>query len=255
MKHLLLCALGCLLFSQARAETLLNHIHLNVPDGQATAEWYQKLLGGEIRNFPPGPALQIGDILLMTQKSKTDHVLPSKGGAIDHFAVSIANVGDKVSAARAMGATVLVPAGKRDGKTTAMISDPWGTSVELLDDAAHRGIHHLHFATSDPDALQSWLLQIFGGRRVSVPRGDDRQIDYGNFAILIARARDVQPSLDRALDHVALQVTDLTALTAQLKTSGFAPGDTRPGAEGSTLMFFEGAGGVRLEAISIPARQ
>jgi catechol 2,3-dioxygenase-like lactoylglutathione lyase family enzyme len=255
MKNLLLCALGCLLFCQAQAETLLNHIHLNVPDGQAAVEWYQKLLGGEVRNFPPGPALQIGAGLLMTQKSKAGNVLPSRGGAIDHFAVSIANVGDKVSAARAMGATVLVPAGKRNGKMTAIISDPWGTSVELLNDTARRGIHHLHFAASDPDALQTWLLQIFGGRKGSVRKGDDRQIDYGNFAILISRARDVQPSLDRALDHVALQVTDLTALTAQLKASGYTPGDTRPGAEGSTLMFFVGPAGVRLEAISIPARQ
>ncbi len=236
----------------ASAETQLNHVHLAVGDPPAVAAWYQKVLGGERREFPPGPAVQFTDGLLMTQKTDPGAVKVDKGGRFERFGFSTADVAKRLEAARLQGALIVQTTRVRGGRAVAVFQDPWGGRVELLDDPLRRGFHHVHILVADPAAFQSWLTKQFGG----VGRTDTdghRVVDYSNFSILIAQpGKEAKPSVARTLDHIGLQVSNLQGLTDNLKAAGSTPGAIRPGAAGSKLMFFEGPEGVSFEALQLP---
>ena len=82
------------LASPAAAQTFpYDHIHVNVPDPAAAANWYEKNFGG--RRITEAPdRLMFGAVRLMFLK-KAD-AKPSAGSAIDHMGFSFADVDAKM---------------------------------------------------------------------------------------------------------------------------------------------------------------
>jgi catechol 2,3-dioxygenase-like lactoylglutathione lyase family enzyme len=191
--------LSLLVSGPALAQTTLpyDHVHLAAPDQAKAVEWYQKNFGGEIT--PEGKdRLMFGKTRFIWLKSDT--AKPSADAAIDHIAFSLAD--------RAPG----------------VITDPWGVKVEIVNDPARRGFHHVHLNAPDPAASLAWYRQRFGGERVKY-KGEDG-LKYGDVLVLVQKAAAPAPSVGHALDHVGWRVTDLDKTLADLKGIAVMQGPT-----------------------------
>lgn len=171
----------------AQATLPYDHVHLAAPDQAKAVEWYQKNFGGEIT--PEGKdRLMFGKTRFIWMKSDT--AKPSADTAIDHIAFSVAD--------RAPG----------------VITDPWGVKIEIVNDPARRGFHHVHLNAPDPAASIAWYQKRFGGDRVKY-KGEDA-LKYGDMLVLVQKAKAPTPSVGHALDHVGWRVTDLDKTLADL---------------------------------------
>jgi len=166
-----------------------DHVHLAAPDQAKAVEWYQKNFGGET-SAEGKDRLFFGETRFIWLKSDT--AKPSADATMDHIAFSVAD--------RAAG----------------FITDPWGVKIEILNDAAHRGFHHVHLNAPDPAASIAWYQQRFGGERVTF--NGENALKYGDVLLLVQKAKSSpSPSVGRALDHLGWRVADLDKTLADLK--------------------------------------
>ena len=229
------------------------HVHLRTPDPAAAAEWYHTFVGGELRPSASGmgSVAQVhGSISTMLDDAGAE---PSDGSVIDHFGFAVADVPAMVQKARVMGAQVVTePHPGVTANMIAMIEDPWGTRVELLESPDYTGIQHIHMVVEGADALLDWFLEVFGGEYDS-ERGDGgfHAIRYDGIWVYLSEseAGGKAPSRGRSLDHMGFSVPDMDAFVEKVEASGYQPWVIRPNRPGGTtvLMFFEGANGVHFE--------
>ncbi len=229
------------------------HVHLRSSDPAAAAEWYHTLVGGELRpsNGGMGSVAQAhGSIATMVDDADAE---ASSGSVIDHFGFAVEDVRAMVEKARIMGAQIV--SGPHPGVTAssiAMIQDPWGTKVELLESPDYTGIQHVHMVTEGAEVLRDWFLEVFGGE-YDPERGHDRidAIQYDGIWVYFSESQGgaTAPSRGRSLDHMGFSVADMDEVVARVEASGYAPYVIRPNRPGGTtlLMFFEGANGVHFE--------
>ena len=179
-----------LVATSASAQTTVpyDHVHLAAPDQAKAVEWYQKMFGGE--TTPEGKdRLLFGKTRFIWLKSETAQ--PSANTAIDHIAFSVAD--------RAPG----------------FMDDPWGVRIEIVNDPALRGFHHVHLRSTDPAASLAWYKQRFGGEAATFKGAD--ALKYGDVLVLVEKtAAAPTPSTGHALDHVGWRVTDLDKTLADL---------------------------------------
>jgi hypothetical protein len=85
------------------------------------------------------------------------------------------------------------------------IEDPWGTRIEVVQDAELLGLHHLHLRNPNPDEGFAWLLDKFGGKKMPMKgRLDGIRYDFEGFSsvwILITKG-EAEPSIGHAIDHI-----------------------------------------------------
>ena len=239
--------------SLALGQSTFTHVHIRVPDVEAAANWYGELLGGEVR--PGGPGFFI------VQSNGFVGTMPNEGNAgrsqetaIDHFGFGFDDLDAAVERARQLGARI--DEEPRPGITAPMIAfieDPWGARVELMQDAEHPRINHVHLYVEDKDGVRDWFLEIFGGEFVPEQGGDNFHcILYENLWVQISEvaAGERAPSRGRSLDHIGFRVTEsLTDFAARIEATGYPPYLIRPNPPGSDLLFFEGPGGVHFEIV------
>jgi catechol 2,3-dioxygenase-like lactoylglutathione lyase family enzyme len=209
----------------AGAQTTLpfDHVHLAAPDQAEAVAWYQKTFGGQT-TAEGKDRLLFGTTRFIWLKSGTAQ--PSADAAIDHIAFSLAD--------RAPG----------------IIRDPWGVTIEILNDPALRGFHHVHLNAIDPAASLAWYAQRFGGTRVKY-KGDDA-LKYGDVMVIVQKARArVAPSVDHALDHIGWRVPDLDRTLADLKGIRILQGVTNLQLANGPVRysFVEDPGGVKIELV------
>ena len=242
-----------LLFPAIASAQSFTHVHLRTPDPAAAAEWYHRLLGGTLRPAAAGmgSVAQIhGSIATMFDPSVAE---ASAGSVIDHFGFAVADVADMVARAQIMGAQVELQAQPGTvSSAIAMIQDPWGTNIELLEDPEFVGLQHVHLVAEHADALRDWLLTIFGGTYDPELGGDElHAIRYDGIWVYLSESPDgaTAPSRGRSLDHIGFSVTDMNEIVRRIEASGYHPYEIRPNRPGGTtlLMFFEGAGGIHFE--------
>jgi len=210
--------------TSAVAQTTLpyDHVHLAAPDQAKAVEWYQKTFGGEIT--PEGKdRLMFGKTRFIWMKSDT--AKPSADTAIDHIAFSVAD--------RAPG----------------VITDPWGVKIEIVNDPARRGFHHVHLNAPDPAAAIAWYQKRFGGDRVKY-KGEDA-LKYGDMLVLVQKSQAPVPSVGHALDHVGWRVTDLDKTLADLQGIKVLQGVTNLQLATGPVRysFVEDPGGVKIELV------
>ena len=196
-------ALGTL-SSFAAAQTFpYDHIHVNVPDPAAAANWYEKYFGG--RRITEAPdRLMFGSTRFMFLR-KAD-AKPSSGSAIDHVGFSFADLDAKMKEFEAAGIKIVTPARDVPGLfKLGFVEDPWGTRIEVVQDPELLGLHHVHLRGPNPDDVFSWLLAKFGGQRTQFKgRLDAVRYSAAGFSdmwIFVERG-DAEPSEGRAIDHI-----------------------------------------------------
>src|ERR1700688_905632 len=153
--------------ASAQTATLpYDHVHLAVPDQLAAVEWYRKNLGGQ-------PSTEGKDRVTFGRTRfiflKAENAKPSAGTAIDHIGFSFADLDAKMKELEAAGVKIVTPARSVPGlNKIAIVEDPWGTRIEVVQDPELLGLHHLHLIGPSPEEIFTWLLAKFGGQRTKM---------------------------------------------------------------------------------------
>ena len=101
------------------------------------------------------------------------------------------------------------------------IFDPWGTRIEMVEDAEYLGFHHIHLSAAEPEATLAWYEQMFGGERASL-KGRLDGLRYGGVWLFAAEHPEGTPATTegRAIDHIGFVVADLDAAAAEMRQAG-----------------------------------
>ena len=232
---------------------IVDHIHLAAPDPPAAVKWYQKYFGGQTMAEGTDRFL-LGDVRVIF--SKRESALPSQGSAVDHIGFSVANLDEAMKAFQADGVKIVTPARDVPGLfPLAFIEDPWGTRIEVVQDSAKLGVHHLHLRGADPAAMLAWYSAQFGGRVAKLKDRIDG-IDLSGVWLLVQRG-DAVPTQGHSIDHIGFRPLDVDAAVAELKTRNVKiTTEPRPLSfpNGVTvrLAFAEAPDGVRIELVQRP---
>ena len=119
-----------------------DHIHLRSPDPEATAQWFEKMLGAEvIRTMQQGTPridLKLGgaNIFIAPVKAgdgvNSPPTTPYQG--LDHFGLVVAGIDAVAAELKAKGVEFTrEPTTVRPGTRVCFIRGPQGVSIELLD--------------------------------------------------------------------------------------------------------------------------
>jgi lactoylglutathione lyase len=232
---------------------LIDHVHLAAPDPEKALAWYRQHFGGQTMT-EGAERLLYGDTRIIFQKR--DAAQPSQGSAIDHIAFSVADLDTVMTSLQSEGAKIAQPVRDVPGLfKLAFIEDPWGTSIEIVQDPQKLGLHHIHLRGPDPAATLVWFSTQFGGRSGRLKDRIDG-IDMSGVWILFQRGEAV-PSQGHSIDHIGFRPVNVDASVAELKTRNVKiTTEPRPltFANGTTvrLAFAEGPDGVRIELVQRP---
>lgn len=236
-----------------------DHVHLNVPDPAAAANWYVKYLGGRQTSEGPNRLMFGSTRLLFLQKADAK---PSSGSVIDSLAFSFPDVDAKMKEFQTAGIKIVAPVREAPGLVkVAMAEDPWGTRIMVVQDRELLGLHHINLRGPNPEEIFGWLLAKFGGQRTQM-KGIAEAIKYSvpgfsDMWILAARG-DTEPSEGHAIDHIGWRSTGplaktIDGLRAQSVTVLTEPRNL-PLANGPAVnySYIAGPAGVKIEIVERP---
>ena len=229
---------------------IVDHIHLNVPDQAKAVEWYQKFFAGQPMTEAPD-RLMLGDTRLIFLKN--DKAQPSAGSALDHLGFSVADLDAKMKEFESAGVKVVNPVRDVQGLfKLAFIEDPWGTRIEVVQDADKLGLHHVHLRAPDPVATLAWYKDKFGGEAGKLKDRIDG-VKYSGVWVVVQRG-DASPSEGHAIDYIGWRTNDLSSKTDELKAQGVAfTTEPRPLRLASGVMvnfaYLAGPAGAKIELV------
>lgn len=252
----LVAVLGMSGSAQAPQTMAYDHIHLTASDPEKAYDWYIANLDGQagenpgriiFERFGGGRPLPVQMIFI-----KAPDAPSSEGSVIDSIGFSVANVEAKVKALETAGARVKEPAREVPGLwKRAVVVDPWGVKIELVEDRDHPGFHHITLRVADPEATTRWLSSAFGGERVKL-HGRLDALQYGRTYLVVVRGEGMAPSQGRAIDHLGWGPLKIDSAATDLKAKGVkftsepAP---KPNQFGHRTAYVEAPGGVRIELV------
>ena len=228
-----------------------DHIHLNVPDTAAASAWYEKNIPGGRRITEAPDRIMYGSTRLMFLRSAT--AKPSAGSAIDHIGFSVADLDAKMKEFEAGGVKIVTPVRDVAGLfKLGFIEDPWGTKIEVVQDPAKLGLHHLHLRDPDPVAALAWYKQKFGGDTGKLKDRIDG-LTYGGVWLLVAKG-EATPSDGHAIDHIGWRTPNLAAKASELKAQSVKfTTEPRPLTLASgvvvNISYLEGPSGAKIELV------
>ena len=117
------------------APIAFHHVHLYVPEGQVAAAkgWYAKVFGGIPGKRSNYEAVDLPGINLNFSAAPKPTVA-TKGRMLDHVGFEVRGLAAFCKRLEAMGVNLDVPYTKGPaGIATALLTDPWGTSIELTE--------------------------------------------------------------------------------------------------------------------------
>jgi catechol 2,3-dioxygenase-like lactoylglutathione lyase family enzyme len=237
-------------FAQAEFRNLIDHIHLAAPDQARAVEWYSQHFGGQ-KTAEGAERLMFGETRIIFQQNAT--AKPSTGSAIDHIGFSVRDLDATLKALEADGARVTTPAREVAGLfKLAFVEDPWGVRIEVVQDTATLGIHHIHLRAPDPAAALKWYADAFGGTTGKLKDRIDG-INYGGIWVLVQKG-EATASRGFAIDHLGFRPINVDNAVAALKANNVKvttePRDlTLPSGTKMRLAFIESPEGARLELV------
>ncbi len=233
--------------SRLLAETLVcDHVQLAVPDPAKAVDWYVKYLGG-VRTAT-GDGVLFGP--MRVSFSRAAGAAPSAARVIDSIGFSFLDVDAKMAELQAAGIKIVMATRQIPQMfKMAYIEDPWGVTVEIVQDPEALGFHHVHLRAADPDALVSWLLDTVGGERGKVG-GQLDALRYGRLWVVTQKSNETPaPSAGSAINHIGWRAANLDQTLAALKTKGVKV-TTEPRVVGALrVAFLEGPIGLRVELV------
>jgi len=232
---------------------IFDHIHLAAPDPEKAAAWYREHFGGQVMAEAQDRGLY-GDTRIIFQKRETN--LPSEGSVLDHIGFSVPNIDGAMKVFQTEGLKITQAVRDVPGLfKLAFIEDPWGTRIEVVQDPAKLGLHHVHLRGPDPAATLAWFSMQFGGKTAKFKDRIDG-IDMSGVWLLVQKG-DATPSQGHAIDHIGFRPINLDASVAAMKSRNVKfTTEPRPMTLGNGttihLAFAEGPDGVRIEMVQRP---
>ena len=119
-----------------------DHVHIRTPDVEATAQWFEKMLGAEIKRSmqqgAPRVDMVIGgqNVFLAAVKSGDGVAAPPQTPyqGLDHFGLAVTGIDAIAADLKAKGVKFTrEPTTVRPGTRVCFIEGPQGVSIELLD--------------------------------------------------------------------------------------------------------------------------
>jgi predicted enzyme related to lactoylglutathione lyase/catechol 2,3-dioxygenase-like lactoylglutathione lyase family enzyme len=243
-------ALACLCAFEANSSAVGNtealtydHMHLAFPDTKASTAWYIKYLGATAR--PDGAdGVFFGPIRFNMRKA--DNLVGSSGSVVDAVGLSYADLDARLRALDGSGAKVLqAPKNVAGMGRMAVIEDPWGTKIELVQDEKLLGFHHARVLATDPVAMRKWFADTLGGENGKI--GNSDALKFGGIWLIVDKAAAApRASEGTTIDHLGFRTTDIKRELADLEAKGVkATGAPRQDPNVSTTFatFIEGATG------------
>ena len=260
MRYFILSAAFACFAASAGAQTFpYDHIHLNVPDPAAAANWYEKNFGGKRITEAPDRIMYGSTRFMFLKKADAK---PSAGSAVDHVGFSVPDLEAKMKEFAAAGVKIVSPVRDLPGIfKIAFVEDPWGARIEIVQDPDLLGLHHIHMRGPDPEAVFTWLLAKFGGERTKLRDRLDavrsRAAGFSDMWVLVQKG-DAEPSEGHAIDHIGWRsngplATTIDGLRAKGVTITSEPRPL-PLPNGPTINFSYVAGpaGARIEIVERP---
>ena len=233
-----------------------DHVHLAVADPEKAEAWYTANLNGNVGENPGRVAfepwanrapLPVQFIFLKAEDAK-----PSEGSVIDSVGFVVQGLDAKVKALQAAGAIVKQPAETVRGLwKRAVVVDPWGTNIELIESMDRPGFHHITLRVANPEDSIRWYLRAFGGERAKLGGRLDA-VKYGGTYLIVTKGDGGVPSRGRAIDHLGFGPRSMDATAADLKGKGVmftAEPAAKPNQFGHRTAYVEDPSGVRIELV------
>ena len=130
----------------AVAQSDFHHVHLTVSDAEEAAQWY-------VTHMECAPVEGInnralcGSVFVLFFEGGA--LGPSQGTGVDHISFSFDDLDAKHASLEAAGVSL-----REDGVRevpglfkVALLTDPWGTKIELVEHDGFDGFHHVHLAS------------------------------------------------------------------------------------------------------------
>jgi catechol 2,3-dioxygenase-like lactoylglutathione lyase family enzyme len=233
-----------------------DHVHLAVTDPEKAESWYTANLNGNVGENPGRVAfepwtnrapLPVQFIFLKAEDAK-----PSEGSVIDSVGFLVQGLEAKVKALQAVGATLRQPVEFAPGLGKhAVVVDPWGAKIELVESRDRPGFHHVTLRVSNPEESISWYLRSFGGERTKLGGRLDA-VKYGGTYLIVTKGDATAPSRGHAIDHLGFGPRSIDATAVDLKTKGVtftAEPAPKPNQFGHRTAYVEDPSGVRIELV------
>ena len=199
-------------------------LHLAVPEISTARDWYLEHMGGTTGETPDRVAFGkwSGDHPLPLQLifEVAAGAKPSAGSVIDSIGFSFTNLDETVRTLQAAGVTIVTPVTSSPTYwKRAIVEDPWGTRLELVEDPDLLGLHHVLLRVKNPKSSLDWYVRAFGGDRATV-RGLDaiRFRDLTLFYVFAVQDDTTGPSVGHSIDRLAWGPIDLDRVVTDLKT-------------------------------------
>ena len=221
-----------LLFAvSARAQNLraveYDSLYLTVPDVEQARDWYMTNMGGSAGEIPERVAFGqwLGDHPLPIQLVflKSASAQATARGFIDNIGFSFRDLDAKVRELGAAGAKVVAPVTDVPGLwKRAVVEDPWGTRLELVQDPDLLGLHHVTLVVPDPEASLEWLVHALGGDRTKLKGQIDaiRYRDLSVFYLFALKGDRATSDPGHAIDHLGFGPLDLDTVVNDLTRMG-----------------------------------
>jgi catechol 2,3-dioxygenase-like lactoylglutathione lyase family enzyme len=224
-----------------------HNVHMRVPEPAKASEWYIKYLGATKGAQPQ--LIYFGKTLV--EFLRTDTPKPSAGSVVDHIGLSFPDLAAKMKEFESGGVKIVAPVRDVAGLFKfGFIEDPWGTKIEVVEDAELLGFHHVHLRVPDSAGTLKWYQDTFGGERSRL-KGRIDGLRYGSVWLLAdsSGAEKPVPTADRAIYNIAFEVADINAAVATLKAKGLQV-PVEPRSIGRLMYaFVDDPVGVRIELI------
>ncbi len=223
-----------------------DQVHFGVPDPERAAEWYRERFGGVRIQEAVDPRVMLGTTRLIFLRA--EHAGPSAGSVFDHIAFTASDVDAAAGALVVAGARLVEPAHDESGGRTALLDDPWGIRIELVQGSGPAILDHVHLRVPDPDRTMQWYIDAFGGETGRV-RGVEG-VRYGpqGHWLLMDAGRGA-PSAGRAIDHLGWDTPDVQQSYGHLKGRGVSFLTEPRSFGGGGAFFIEGQNGDKLEVV------
>jgi lactoylglutathione lyase len=233
-----------------------DHVHLAVADPENAEAWYTANLNGNVGENPGRvafePWVNRAPLPIQFIFLKVADAPPSDGSVIDSVGFVVANLDAKVKALRAAGATVKQPVENVRGLWKhAVLVDPFGVKIELVESKDRPGFHHVTLRVPNPEDSIRWYLRSFGGERTKLGGRLDA-VKYGSTYLIVTKGDATSASRGRAIDHLGFGPRSMEATAADLKAKGVmftAEPAAKPNQFGHRTAYVEDPSGVRIELV------
>lgn len=273
MKRLLIPLLSLLLLSNTvsaqlysadKGRVIYGHHHVNTTDIAAQQRFWIEGLGGKIAPWGSSgrELIAFPDVLVLLTESEP--TMGTRGTMVNHVGFETQDIVADVNRLKAMGYLMITREelpdnyevvdgiGKRvAGNTIAYVLGPDDIKVELIENRQIDypiQMHHIHWATTEGEAMRAWYVEHFGaefGSRIGQPAG---QLPNVNLTFAPSETQPL-PTKGTALDHIGFEIENLKAFCDELEAKGIKldRGYTEIAALGIAIAFFTDPWGTYVE--------